>query len=545
MAAEIDYFSTIEELIVVGKLKNPVFKDKFRNLVNFTANKLEEGPALKEIGFTPHDFKHHIYDIYVFLGRMLPEEFYANDTGDENLFILLTGALFHDLGMTKEWSEENRRKHSLVGKEMFLEYFKPDQKETIVKRNIETKYSDYIGDIIYAHSDIKNPDGTIIETFREVCAKYEEMKKNYEIEGTYGKINVPFLAALVRLADEFDITSERIENIDYNKIKNLPSSLSHFRLCEFFDSVLKGPDKITIKVNKGNCKLNILESEDASEEEVLEMATNAAGILDRFKKIREEFRMLDSLVLGNTSHCSNDIWRFHRVEIDFEKELEMAAKKKRIIIKEDGDFLTEFIKKRKLFESGHYRLDNRHSVRDWINLDGLFKEQTAVNRIIQNKQLLDIIDSKKTIIGINHYGAILAALLGYKCRKPFAYIFDSNKTVDALEREISGIEKDGIVLIIDVVVYGESLCKVLDAMQEKEIIDEGSNLDVIILFERIPQKRPRSGIYDLSKIYSSRLIHQVYVINDAFNIEICKKNWEDCIFREENRDDNCLIERNV
>lgn len=143
-----------------------------------------------------------------------------------------------------------------------------------------------------------------------------------------------------------------------------------------------------------------------------------------------------------------------------------------------------------------------------------------------------IIKSKKTIIGINHYGAILASLIGYKYGKPFAYVFDSNKNVDTFEREINHIEKDGILMIIDVVIFGDSLCKVLDNMSERGIIDEDNGVDVIVLFERIYKKSKKyKESYNLSKIYSNRFIHKIYVFNDNFDVELCTKNRKDCIFR--------------
>lgn len=212
------------------------------------------------------------------------------------------------------------------------------------------------------------------------------------------------------------------------------------------------------------------------------------------------------------------------------------------------DSLTEVVVCNNLFKSGHYRLDELHSIRDWIDLDGLFnyERRGVIETFISDKQIEQIIKSKKTIIGINHYGAILAALIGYKYERPFAYVFDSQKTVDALEREINCIEKDGIILVIDVVVFGDSLCKVLDAMNEKGIIDERNGIDVIVLFERSYKKsRAYKGGYSISKIYSSRFIHKVYVINDSFDVELCKKNRKECIFRNGTSEDICDNERNV
>lgn len=210
--------------------------------------------------------------------------------------------------------------------------------------------------------------------------------------------------------------------------------------------------------------------------------------------------------------------------------------------------MTDVVVHNNLFRSGHYRLDELHSVRDWIDLDGLFNYEMRryIETLISDEQIKLIIESKKTIIGINHYGAILAALIGYRYCKPFAYVFDGKKTVDELEREINNIEKDGILLIIDVVVFGDALCKVLDAMYEKKIIDERNGIDVMILFERFYKRSGKQKIrYNLSKIYSSKLINNVYVINDSFDVELCNKSRTDCIFRKANRDDNCSNERNV
>lgn len=210
--------------------------------------------------------------------------------------------------------------------------------------------------------------------------------------------------------------------------------------------------------------------------------------------------------------------------------------------------MTNVIIHNNLFRSGHYRLDKLHSVRDWIELDGLFsyEKRSFIENLISSEQIKQIIESKNTIVGINHYGAILAALLGYKYGKPFAYLFDSEKTVDDLEREINCIEKEGILLVIDVVVFGDALGKVLDAMYEKEIIDKNIGVDVLILFERIYKNIGNDKRkYYLSKIYSSELVNKVYVINDQFDVELCNKSRSDCIYRKGHGDDNCEKERTV
>lgn len=327
-----NYYSLIEEMPIVRRLKDTRFNDKFVNLVNYAAPILDRGPLLSSVGFTPHDFSHHVKDIYSLLDKMLPKAFYEKYSAGENIFVLLTGALFHDFGMTREWSVEVRAHHAQIGREKFLEPFEQNQIDSIIKQNVEAKYSKYIGDIIYAHSDIKLEDGSKVETFREIYHEYDGLE--YSTKGIQEEINVPFLAALVRLADELDITYERIENVDFVNRNNLSSSLQHYKLCELFKEIQCGryEDTLVIVVDERKCKLQLLEQKEELSENmqkaVLRMATNAANILERYEKIQTEFKMLDELVLRNTRYSSGDVWRIRKIEMENIDKIIAAAKKK-------------------------------------------------------------------------------------------------------------------------------------------------------------------------------------------------------------------------
>lgn len=181
-------------------------------------------------------------------------------------------------------------------------------------------------------------------------------------------------------------------------------------------------------------------------------------------------------------------------------------------------------------------MDAKRSARDWVDLEGLFKLEKNIFIKPVTDQIKEYIKDKKTFIGINSYGAILAAVWGYTFKRPFAYFFDSDKIVDSLEREINTIEKDGILLIIDIVVSGESLCRVTDSLFEKGIIDEETGVDIIILFERLHKRKNRES---LSKVYSNRFVHNIYTVDDNFNIELCNKNRDECIFRQGSKSMKC------
>lgn len=138
----------------------------------------------------------------------------------------------------------------------------------------------------------------------------------------------------MRLADELDITYERIENIDYLKSNNLPSSIQHFRLCELFKDIQLGKheDTLVIIVDDSKCNLQLLEEDEDertdNQDAILKLATEAANILEKYEKIQEEFKILNELVLRNTSYSSDEIWRIRKIVLAQADELIMAAKKK-------------------------------------------------------------------------------------------------------------------------------------------------------------------------------------------------------------------------
>lgn len=193
-----------------------------------------------------------------------------------------------------------------------------------------------------------------------------------------------------------------------------------------------------------------------------------------------------------------------------------------------------------LFKSGHYQLDDKFSARDWIDLEGLFKLEKKEFIEPVTSQIKDYVSDKKTVIGINYFGAVLASIIGYKYKKPFAYFFDGDKVVDSLEREINNIDQDGILLIMDVVVFGDALCRVTDSLFAKGIINEKTGVDCIILFERLYKRKNKDH---LSKAYSNKFIHNIYTIDDNFNIELCEKNRDECIFRQGCKVAQCGNER--
>jgi len=139
----------------------------------------------------------------------------------QEIFMLLSSMYFHDVGMAliakdKGYSgsndyfrqvDEARRIHSEKSASFVL--------QNCDEFGLSTAQAEIIAWICRAHSDIKNTDGTRIYTFADLMNRADETNIDTV------PIKVKYLAALLRLADELDITSKRAPGKQL-KIMDLP-----------------------------------------------------------------------------------------------------------------------------------------------------------------------------------------------------------------------------------------------------------------------------------------------------------------------------------
>lgn len=151
----------------------------------------------------------------------------------------------------------------------------------------------------------------------------------------------------------------------------------------------------------------------------------------------------------------------------------------------------------------------------------------VIYRVILAPILKQIDEGKLTLIGFDYYGAILASVVGYKFNIPFTYCFREKSIVDEIEKEIQHINAQHILIITDVIVYGSTICKFVNNLFSNKGFDYKITVDVLTLFERkiAPDYFP--------KIYFQPRIRKIYVLNDDFDIEICKKDKKKCLFMKE------------
>lgn len=190
------------------------------------------------------------------------------------------------------------------------------------------------------------------------------------------------------------------------------------------------------------------------------------------------------------------------------------------------------ITKSNFWTQGCFRINDDVATREWINLDGLFAlpNEIFLDPIINNLKG-DVINPKEEtlIIGVNYYGAIFSAIIGYRYEIPFTYCFDKRKFVSEFERDLKNFEctkYNRLLFVVDALVYGDTVYELVSKLSEKMDLVEDIKVDVLVLFERQIQK----GKY--TKIYTDFRIRYIYVLNEDFAFKICKES--ECIYPEEN-----------
>ena len=198
--------NSYKEFICVSKLSADL-KKRFIDIVNTYGDKLSDRVILNNSVFTLHDFNHHCIDLYNNISAYILDSRTAfnNEYGlsDRELFILDLAVLFHDYSMFN-FLDATRENHSRKS----ADFIKREYEDT---RSAFRKFSDLTQEelkalmvIMEAHSNIK--DGTVQDDENGINSP---KLKNYTSKGAR-PIRAGFLAGVLRLADELDVTSARL-----------------------------------------------------------------------------------------------------------------------------------------------------------------------------------------------------------------------------------------------------------------------------------------------------------------------------------------------
>lgn len=160
-----------------------------RSVLTYTASKFPD--------FTPHDFERHSLNVEKILNWMVPDEVKSSMDPYE-LFFLIISAWLHDWGMVaskNENADEVRQNHHERTEQNFQKLYKEvllsQQEANIAGRICRGHRTDDLQSDLYANSFIGSSNNLV---------------------------HVSFLAALLRLADECDVTANRTPEIIYSSI---------------------------------------------------------------------------------------------------------------------------------------------------------------------------------------------------------------------------------------------------------------------------------------------------------------------------------------
>lgn len=171
--------------------------------------------------FTDHSLL-HVMDIIAYCRKLIGEQLYKLSA--EELYVLLTGILFHDVGMGIPFSD-----FDVFMEELGLSVpSDPAARAREVRRN----HHELSGLFLKKYSSIfEIPNDRYLHAIIQVCRGHRKTDlmdekgypTDYEVEEGR-KVNLPYLAALIRLSDELDISQDRNISFLYD-VENMPSEI--------------------------------------------------------------------------------------------------------------------------------------------------------------------------------------------------------------------------------------------------------------------------------------------------------------------------------
>jgi adenine/guanine phosphoribosyltransferase-like PRPP-binding protein len=490
---------------------------------------LDSRPLISGTAFTPHDFSRHCYNIYRIVSKILDKQLMQNfeELSSESLLLLNISILFHDYSMSQDGT--NRLEHSDVSAKLFKERYAEWAKNSGDTTSLTVSQRKKIQTIIRAHSDIKTSDDVIQENTIEAI---KEDVQSADIAGEY--IHVKFLAGMLRMADELDVTIDRAGN-ELHKALQLDStdseqnkSIKHWKKLKYFYEIKLENADVILRID------NDVYSEDTAEadyiiREVINHANRELEMLTEkcFEKYSHLFNI--SRIRGYNSESTMESYFDFFKKPQSENPLEQKTDNVEVAVEASSlniikfspalsDDLDKIILQEKLLESGHFNLNNSVCSRDWIKTREMIEIRTFRKRIcdeIRDNFISLNYSAKNTLlVGIETLGSILASSIAHDLCFPFSYIIpDKSKDEHSMQdKHFNAGEFENIILFTDVIVTFETEgC----AIEDNDIFNK-IKLVYSIFFR--PVTHPTTGDVDtlLSKMADKFKSIPIRIINDKF-----------------------------
>lgn len=514
--------------------------------------------------FTLHNFNEHCFDIYKIISDVLLDSnliFSGKySLSQTELYILNLAVLFHDIGMSESYIV-GREDHSIRSAE-FIEKEWENKVSVFAKccllNDNEIEALKYI---IIAHSDIKN--GSIPPEENGLYSSNLDKKiwdRNSKL------IRTRFLAGVLRVADELDITSERLGNSNIEqeiefwvkriKINNKPEeiqiansmleSLNYWKRLHLISYVKRDNSNETIciyindKVAKNtycageswdsiaDCLVLILSEVEKKLREASELCFSKSELkksiaVHSVQLITEisELQIIIEKALSRRSFSRNKINVISEsVDTDGNKLKQESKKTIPYVIDKDIEILlSKEVEKRKLLCFGHFRLTSKLCARDWINTKELVETRSINSKIV--KAICMDINNKQNgddyvVVGVGLVGTIVASRVAFSLHCPLSYIITEKDEINNSNQETQIYLPDGkkIILITDVVVTFESIIRLMELHSFSERV-----ISIYSLFYRKNEE-----------IKNERIVSITRCLNAKYDIELFER--KNCKYKE-------------
>ncbi len=537
----------------------------FDKIVEHYAGCLGGGKTTNATGLrlTLHDFEHHCYDLYKYVSEVLLSNTAYLETvglGSRELYILNLAILFHDISLHLV-NGCRRESHAEESAKWVFDEYNDTRSAFADACDMTSEEVRALCVIIEAHSDGEKGQGIFNPELTDYTAKF-------------GKIRTRILAGILRLVDELDVSElrigdrrfeEQLKNQDYEyqqaqfkyetttdslirssleqemeRLAPQAQSYTHWKRLHYFLDVeryntciiLKGNDhKIQEDINSGN----ELEAEDI--------------IRAVFCKVSREFLQIQK-VLFDTTEGARYIIAVDRIEVSgiessLKSQLDKEYQKIKRNVEDDEQSKTEYhanklqnseelereitklIEMKKLLKPGHFIMNSRYCVDDWIDTQAILED-----RDIYNKSVRIFIEHMKMnkydnafLIGLDLQGSLLASTIGFVLGVPFTYIIPVHKINQNSEhdRKQEFSQEKNIVLFTDVVTTAHSI--------DEECVSYKIGVESIKAIYTVLYRPIKINKDDMSEKY----MRKVFYINGNYSVSLIDRNTCD-----RNEADKCL-----
>lgn len=538
------------------------YRECFDSLAKHYGRMLNQGPTQTITVYTSHDFDRHCFDLYRIISMYLLREEGIGQLSQEELYLLNLSVLLHDISMCRGGYEKdantmfNRDIHALQSAQWIRHEF--DQGTTpLYQSGLTADQVEIICDICKAHSTLKD---------RDTPTGLFEPELKYKKDGKTGEIRVKALAGILRIADELDVTRHRLANADemdrlltaddgrpevQTFIRENKKSRKHFRRLLLIRKLERCEDNTTqlaLRIDMSQAKKRQLAGDEENlVDDLLEIQRKIQGELDALwsEVISKETARAERLITVKTvvwteedeqyiqslrlSEVADPPVNIRPVQEDPSRVSDAIEGAESHIFSADDpsgmgmsiDLLDsrlsqkigKCIIERHLLHVGHYKLNLTYCARDWIDTEGLMDDSGLVTDIISafsDHICTSYRTEKFTIVGLDLFGARVAAQIGFILQKPFTYVIPAHQyeEADSHEVDIPDIPtQHKVVLVTDSVITG---------FTTTEIIQKNHWEDRVLAVYTVFYRKPKNE----KDVKSAYFPCEVHALNADFSAEI-------------------------